>query len=65
MTRSRRRRGRPRRGRNPHSRTESRPQGLLAYLGNPDPVDPKVYCPQGEETFDDETTGEAPSRGNQ
>jgi hypothetical protein len=39
-------------------------QGVLACLGNPDPVDMKVYCPMGKETFDDdETTEEAPSRG--
>ena len=25
----------------------------LAYLGNPDPGDMKVYCPEGKETFDD------------
>jgi len=25
----------------------------LACLGNPDPVDMKVYAPAGEETFDD------------
>jgi hypothetical protein len=36
---------------------------LLACLGNPDPGDMKVYCPTGKETFDDETTEEAPSRG--
>jgi len=34
----------------------------MACLGNPDPVDMKVYCPEGKETFDDdETTEEAPS----
>jgi len=34
----------------------------LACFGNPDPVDMKVYCPEGEETFnDDETTEEAPT----
>ena len=34
----------------------------LACLGNPDPGDMKVYCPEGKETFDDdETTEEAPS----
>jgi len=38
---------------------------LLACLGNPDPADMKVYCPTGKETFDDdETTEEAPSRGD-
>jgi hypothetical protein len=32
----------------------------VACFGNPDPVDMKVYCPDGEETFnDDETTEEA------
>jgi hypothetical protein len=32
----------------------------LACLGNPDPVDMKVYAPAGEETFDDiQTTEEA------
>jgi hypothetical protein len=36
----------------------------LACLGNPDPVDMKVYCPTGKETFDDETTEEASSRGD-
>jgi hypothetical protein len=31
---------------------------LLARFGNPDPVDMKVYCPEGEETFHgDETHG--------
>jgi hypothetical protein len=35
---------------------------VLACFGNPDPVDMKVYCPEGEETFnDDETTEEAPT----
>jgi len=34
----------------------------LACLGNPDPVGMKVYCPTGKETFDDETTEEAPPR---
>jgi hypothetical protein len=34
----------------------------VACLGNPDPGDMKVYCPEGKETFDDdETTEEAPS----
>jgi hypothetical protein len=34
----------------------------LACLGNPDPADMKVYCPEGKETFDDDaTTEEAPS----
>jgi len=38
---------------------------VLACLGNPDPGDMKVYCPVGKETFDDdETTEEAPSRGD-
>ena len=33
----------------------------LACLGNPDPVDMRVFCPDGEETFkDDKTTEEAP-----
>ena len=33
-----------------------------ACFGKPDPVDMKVYCPEGEETFnDDETTEEAPT----
>ena len=36
----------------------------VACLGNPDPVDMKVYCPTGKETFDDEKTEEAPSRGD-
>lgn len=36
----------------------------MACLGNPDPVDMKVYCPTGKETFDDEKTQEAPSRGD-
>ena len=37
-------------------------QGVVACFGNPDPVDMKVYCPEGEETFnDDETTEEAPT----
>lgn len=37
----------------------------LACLGNPHPVDMKVYCPNGKETFDDdETTEGAPSRGD-
>jgi hypothetical protein len=36
----------------------------MACLGNPDPVDMKVYCPTGKETFDDEKTEEAPSRGD-
>jgi hypothetical protein len=44
--------------RDPHSVT------ALACLGNPDPVDMKVYCPTGKETFDDEKTEEAPSRGD-
>jgi hypothetical protein len=36
--------------------------GELACLGNPDPADMKVYCPEGKETFDDDaTTEEAPS----
>jgi hypothetical protein len=35
---------------------------MLACLGNPDPVGMKVYCPTGKETFDDETTEEAPPR---
>ena len=34
----------------------------VACLGNPDPVGMKVYCPTGKETFDDETTEEAPPR---
>jgi hypothetical protein len=34
----------------------------LACLGNPDPAGMKVYCPMGKETFDDETTEEAPPR---
>ena len=34
----------------------------MACLGNPDPVGMKVYCPTGKETFDDETTEEAPPR---
>jgi hypothetical protein len=34
----------------------------LACLGNPDPVGMKVYCRTGKETFDDETTEEAPPR---
>ena len=34
----------------------------MACLGNPDPADMKVYCPEGKETFDDDaTTEEAPS----
>jgi hypothetical protein len=37
-------------------------QAILACLGNPDPVGMKVYCPTGKETFDDETTEEAPPR---
>jgi hypothetical protein len=37
---------------------------VVACLGNPDPVDMKVYCPTGKETFDDEKTEEAPSRGD-
>ena len=38
---------------------------LLAWFGNPDPADMKVYCPTGKETFDDdETTEEAQSRGD-
>jgi hypothetical protein len=37
-------------------------QASLACLGNPDPVGMKVYCPTGKETFDDETTEEAPPR---
>ena len=37
-------------------------QPPVACLGNPDPGDMKVYCPEGKETFDDdETTEEAPS----
>lgn len=37
-------------------------QEIVACLGNPDPVDMKVYCPEGKETFnDEETTEEAPS----
>ena len=47
---------------------ESREHGRryidLAWFGNPDPADMKVYCPTGKETFDDETTEEAPSRGD-
>jgi hypothetical protein len=36
--------------------------GQMACLGNPDPGDMKVYCPEGKETFDDdEATEEAPS----
>jgi hypothetical protein len=35
---------------------------VVACLGNPDPVGMKVYCPTGKETFDDETTEEAPPR---
>jgi predicted DNA-binding transcriptional regulator YafY len=34
----------------------------VACLGNPEPVGMKVYCPTGKETFDDETTEEAPPR---
>ena len=35
----------------------------LACFGKPDPVDMKVYCPCGEEAFDDEeTTEEAQAR---
>ena len=37
---------------------------IVACLGNPDPVDMKVYCPTGKETFDDEKTEEAPTRGD-
>jgi len=44
----------------PNSREHER----VACLGNPDPVDMKVYCPTGKETFDDEKTEEAPSRGD-
>jgi putative transposase len=37
----------------------------LACFGIPDPADIKVYCPTGKETFDDdETTKEAPYRGD-
>ena len=37
----------------------------VACLGNPDPGDTKVYCPEGKETFDDdETTEEAASPGS-
>ena len=32
---------------------------VMACLGNPDPVDMKVYCPTGKETFNDEKTEEA------
>jgi hypothetical protein len=28
----------------------------VAGFGNPDPADMKVYCPEGEETFDDDET---------
>jgi hypothetical protein len=36
--------------------------GALACLGNPGPVDMKVYRPEGKKTFnDEETTEEAPS----
>ena len=31
----------------------------VACLGNPDPVDMKVYCTTGKETFNDEKTEEA------
>jgi hypothetical protein len=49
-----------------HSTSVDKPQepvlAQLACFGNPDPVDMKVYCPEGEETFnDDETTEEAPT----
>jgi len=37
-------------------------EAVMACLGNPDPVGMKVYCPTGKETFDDETTEEAPPR---
>ena len=44
------------------SLTDQQPVGL-ACLGNADPGDMKVYCPTGNEPFDDdETTEEAPSR---
>lgn len=34
----------------------------MACLGNPDPSEVKVYCPEGKETFDgDKTTEKAPS----
>jgi hypothetical protein len=36
---------------------------LLAWFGNPDPVDMKVYCRCGEETFDDEETTEEAQAG--
>ncbi len=36
-------------------------QAILACFRNPDPVDMRVYCATGKETFDDETTEEAPS----
>ena len=37
----------------------------LACLENPDPVDLRASWPEGKETFDDEeTTEEAPSRGD-
>ena len=43
----------------PQRRTSST---ALACLGTPDPVDMKVYRPEGKETFnDEETTEEAPS----
>ena len=45
-------------------RSDLEEQIRVACLGNPDPCDMKVYCPEGKETFDDdETTEEAPSRG--
>ena len=43
-------------------RDVARPLTPVACLGNPDPVGMKVYCPTGKETFDDETTEEAPPR---
>ena len=41
------------------------PQWLLslAWFGNPDPVDMKVYCTCGEEAFDDEETTEEAQAG--
>ena len=38
---------------------------MVACLGNADPVDKRVCCPEGNETFNDEVTmEEAPSRGD-
>ncbi|MGA0040325.1 MAG: hypothetical protein ACO3NZ_10790, partial [Pirellulales bacterium] len=46
-----------------HRSADQPRDGQLAWFGNPDPVDMKVNCPCGEETFDDEETTEEAQAG--